>query len=167
MDWLTSFFLSFFFVTGDLIVLAISLVDFPVLWRFPWTIGKCVTNSRWETCQAGSTSLGSQGWQWEPSQSLTGTPTRAASNTVTSLFVPLWTHFLPVICDIFCSRSNEPLTPDCRVLLVYSCFPGQRVKMESLPSVIKFASAQWQHSKALPLPRNLIAEFLLSLTISI
>lgn len=55
---------------------------------------------------------------------LTGAPTRAASNTVTpfSLFLS-WTHFLPVICDIFCTRSNEPLTLDCWVLLVYSCFP--------------------------------------------
>lgn len=45
---------------------------------------------------------------------LTGTPTRAASNTVTSFSLfPFWTHFLPVICDIFCTRSNEPLTLDC------------------------------------------------------
>lgn len=150
MNWLTRFF-SFFFVTGDLIVLGISLVDFPVLWRFPWTIGKCVTNSRWETCQAGSTSLGSQSRQWEPSQSLTGTPTRAASTTVTSLSLfPSGLTSCQWFVTYFAADQMSPwhLIAECFLFTV--AFQGQGVKMESLPSVIKFASAQWQHSKALP-----------------
>lgn len=74
-------------------------------------------------CQA-ALSLARWCWVWEQPPALTGTPPRSASNTVSSLSLfPFPTHFLPGICDIFRSRSNEPLTPDCRVLLVYSCFP--------------------------------------------